>query len=70
MEPFGERIRRMRKERGMSQTDLAELVGVSQSNISAYEGGRQEPKMGQLILLAKTFGTSLDYVCCLTDTEH
>lgn len=70
METFGGRVRRLRESHGLSQVELAGRVGVSQSNVSAYEGDRQEPKMGILIELARTFGVSLDYMCCLTNTEH
>lgn len=70
MEPFGDRVQSLRKAHDMSQSELAEHIGVSQSNISAYESGKQEPKMSQLILLARTFGVSIDYVCGLTETEH
>nr|WP_314639714.1 helix-turn-helix transcriptional regulator [uncultured Olsenella sp.] len=69
MESFGDRVRRLRIESGLSQNELAERVMVSQSNISAYEGNRQEPRKTQLILLAKTFGVSLDYMCGVSDTR-
>ena len=67
METFSSRVRRLRSESGLSQIELAEKAHVSQSNISAYEMGKQEPKMSQLILLAKTFGVSLDYISCVSD---
>lgn len=62
MESFGDRIKRLRKEQAMSQIELAKSIGVSQSNISAYESNQQEPKMTQLILLAQTFNTTVDYI--------
>lgn len=46
------RIREARKERGLSQTQLGEMIGVSQSVISDIESGKQSPTVRWLILLA------------------
>lgn len=39
-EPLGDRIARLRKERGFSQTELAERIGIIQALVSDYENGK------------------------------
>lgn len=41
MTPFGERVRRMRRERGVSQKEMAAALGVTPSYLSALEHGRR-----------------------------
>lgn len=41
MTPLGERIRALRRERGVSQKDMAEALGVSAAYLSALEHGRR-----------------------------
>jgi transcriptional regulator with XRE-family HTH domain len=41
MTPFGERVRRLRRERGVSQRDMAVAIGVSPAYLSALEHGRR-----------------------------
>lgn len=48
----GENIRRIRKERGLTQKQLGELVGASEAYIRAYESGRRNPKPSSLEKLA------------------
>ncbi len=53
VETFGERLRKTRLQRGLSQAQLAHACGLSQSAISSYENGsRQSPK--KLLNLAQT----------------
>jgi transcriptional regulator with XRE-family HTH domain len=48
-----ESVRRMRREKGLSQQELAELAGVGQDSISAIETGKHEPHPRTLRKLAK-----------------
>ncbi|WP_274423474.1 helix-turn-helix domain-containing protein [Chelativorans sp. YIM 93263] len=43
MTPFGERIRQLRRARGISQKDMAAAIGVSAAYLSALEHGRRSP---------------------------
>ncbi|MDN2566413.1 helix-turn-helix domain-containing protein [Aquibium sp. A9E412] len=43
MTPFGERVRQLRRERGISQQAMAEALGVSAGYLSALEHGRRSP---------------------------
>lgn len=50
---FGAEIRRLREERGLSQSDLAERVGKSQAAVSFWEKGRRVPDLVDLLALAR-----------------
>jgi transcriptional regulator with XRE-family HTH domain len=57
---FGTRIRELRKERGLSQGELAEKLGTSQKVISDYERERTSPPKHRLPHIARFFGLSID----------
>ena len=59
---FGERLKELRTERNMSQMDLALATGISQSAIAKWELGKTEPTATALILLAKFFDESVDFL--------
>ena len=54
------RIEEKRKELGMSQAKLAELVGVSQAFVSKVEQGNSMPRVETLTKFAKALGCGLD----------
>ena len=57
---IGEKIKELRIERGLSQTALAKIVGVSQKAVDYWERSVNEPKAGYIILLVKAFELSYD----------
>lgn len=57
---FGERVAALRKERGLTQVQLAELLGTSQQAVTAYENGTRRVPITTLPLLAHTLGTSIE----------
>ena len=59
---FKDNLKYLRNERGVGQVELAKAVGVSKGIISMWENGLREPQMSSLILLAKYFGVSIDYL--------
>lgn len=62
-DPFaglGEALHRLRKTRGLSQADLAEKTGLSHSQVSAFEAGKQTPSLDSLGKLMRTLGCDLD----------
>lgn len=59
---FGERVRVMRKLLGLTQAELAEKLGVTNPAIVAYEKGKQEPTLRNLLILAQTLNTSIDWL--------
>ena len=56
---FGENFRRIRKESGLSQKQVAEKLGIFQSNISDWENDRSRPDYEKLIALANLYEVSL-----------
>ena len=63
MDGFGERLRRLRKERNVTQTALAEHIGVVPSAIGKYERLPQAyPSVDALIKIADFFNVSIDYL--------
>jgi transcriptional regulator with XRE-family HTH domain len=64
---LGERVRRQRMARGLTQTELANQTGIPIPNLSRIEHGRQSNYIERLIDLAKTLNVSADYLLGLTD---
>jgi transcriptional regulator with XRE-family HTH domain len=64
---FAERLKELRNKRKISQTVLAELLKVSQRQISYYESGKDTPPLPSLIVLADYFNVSLDYLVGISD---
>ena len=59
---FCENLKYLRIEKKVGQIQLAQDLGVSKGIISMWENGLREPTMSSLILLAKYFGVSIDYL--------
>jgi transcriptional regulator with XRE-family HTH domain len=57
---FGQRLAALRKERGLTQVQLAELLDTSQQTVTAYENGTRRVPITTLPLLAHTLGTSIE----------
>lgn len=57
---LGEKILNCRKKLGLSQEQLGEKVGVSRQTVSKWEIGQTIPELEKMILLAKTFETTID----------
>jgi len=64
---IGKRLEQLRKDRGMSQRELAAILGVTNYTVSAYENGRSEPADEIKVQLARLFNVSLDYLMGLVD---
>ncbi len=57
---FADNLRQIRKEKGLSQEALAELMGVSRQAVSKWEQGEGYPEVEKLLLLASKLNISLD----------
>ena len=55
-------IKRARKERGLTQAELAKRVGVTQGNLSAWETDRWKPDVASLKKLCEVLNCSADYL--------
>ncbi len=59
---IGEQLARLRKERGITQIEMAELLGVSQGNVSDYERGALRLHGELLVRLARILRVSADEI--------
>ena len=66
---FCERIKKLREENSISQTDLANALFISQSSVSEYENGNQQPPLETLVKLADFFDVNIDYLLGRTDVK-
>lgn len=57
-----ERIKELRQEKNLSQSVLAQKIGVSQKAIDYWERGINEPKATYIVRLADFFDVSTDYL--------
>lgn len=64
------RIRSLRSEHSMTQTELAKKLGVSKSVISSYENAIHQPPYDILIRLSQIFGVTCDYLLGISDTRY
>lgn len=60
MNNFGEFLRDLRKEKGMTQRDLANALSVTDKAVSKWETGEAMPETGMLVPIAELFGVSVD----------
>ena len=63
------KIKELRAERGMLQSDLAKLLKIGQATISNWENGRTEPDQDSLLEMSKIFDASIDYILGNTDIK-
>jgi len=57
---FNEKLQKMRKEKGLSQETLAEMLDVSRQAISKWESGQSYPETDKLIIISDIFGVTVD----------
>ena len=61
------RLRDMREDRDLNQTQVAKVLGMSQTGYSKYETGENDIPTAVLIRLARFYNTSIDYLLGETD---
>lgn len=57
------KITELRKEKGLSQRQLAKALGTSQANLSRWEQGLNEPSIIECWKIADYFDVSIDFLC-------
>jgi len=67
---YYQRLKDMREDRDKKQTEIAEHLGMSQTQYSRYERGERELPMHHFAALAKYYNVSLDYLAGLIDTPR
>jgi len=64
------RIKDLREDSDLTQTELAKILGMSQTGYSKYETGENDIPTAILIKLAEIYNTSVDYILGLTDNPE
>ena len=63
----GERLKALRKEKGISQTALGNVIGITKASVSDLEHGRQSTTLENLYILAQYLDTTSDYLLGLSN---
>ncbi len=67
---FPKRLRKLREDNHLKQSDIAKVVGVNNATYSKYESGMVEPPLFSILTLAKFFGVTTDYLLGLSDERR
>lgn len=67
---FGTRLKKLRKEKEISQEDFAKQLGVSRSSVGNYETNQNMPTAEILTKIASILDCSIDYILCKTDVRN
>ncbi len=66
---LGKRLKELRTIKKLTQSDLANLLGIERSTYGKYETGDSSPDYEKLIQLADFFQVSVDYLLCKTNVR-
>ena len=64
---YTERIRALREDSDKTQSEIAQLLKVGQKTYSDYELGKTRIPVDSLIILAKFYNVSMDFICGVSD---
>ena len=64
---FGEKLAKLRKEKGMSQEELAQELNVSRQAVSKWESNSSYPETEKIVQICKLFNSSMDELIGLKD---
>ena len=64
------RLKELRNEKNLFQTDFAKMIGMSQGGYSQYETEVTDIPTSMLKKIAKYYNVSIDYILCLTDNRE
>lgn len=70
MQEFKDRLKALRKEKGLTQVKLGALLNYGYTAIANYESGRNQPGIADLKKIASIFDVSLDYLLGVTDLRR
>lgn len=59
---FAARLKQLRNQRGLTQTEVAAAIGVTRSVVSLYENEMRQPSPDMIVALARLYGVSTDYL--------
>ena len=69
MEKYLKRIRDLREDNDLTQTEIAEYLGTSQTMYARYERGANEIPVRHVIKLSNFYGVTTDYLLGLSDKK-
>lgn len=69
MNVYVKRIRDLREDNDLTQTEIADLLGTSQTMYARYERGANEIPVRHIIKLCKFYNVSADYILGITDKK-
>ena len=67
---FKDRLKALRKEKKLTQSELGSMLNYGYTAISNYESGRNEPSIKDLKKIAAIFNVSMDYLLCVNDIRN
>ena len=67
---FSERLKKLRKDTGLTQVDVARKLGISQQAYASWERGVKKPTQDNLIKLSKILYVSVDYLLGNTESKQ
>lgn len=67
MIPFAERLQKARKQKGLTQKEVAAYLQMTERSYQHYEGNRRRPDYETLVTLADLFDVTTDYLLGRTD---
>lgn len=70
MSTLSNRLKELRKENKLTQSDLGKILGVGKTTISMYENGNSTPNDEIKLKIAEYFDVSLDYLLCKSDVRN
>lgn len=69
MATFSERLKQLRNEKGLTQQEIADKMGVNRVTYTNWENGIKEPKLDMIVQLATEFNCTLDYLLGTSDVN-
>ena len=64
---YNERIRALREDSDKTQSEIAQILNIGQKTYYDYELGKTRIPVDSLIILAKLYDVSMDYICGISD---
>ena len=65
-----ERLKNLREDSDKTQEEISKIIGTSQSYYAQYENGKRAIPFERVVILAKYYNVSLDYIAGITDTPR
>ena len=70
MPTLADRLKELRKSKGLSQREVGEAIGVNERNYRRYEAGDSDPAATKVVKLADFFEVSADYLLGRSDNPQ